>query len=136
MRKNLFTKENAAEMQKKGVEKRLANNEKRFALMRSTREQLTAIKKPDEKDLQDAEYVGVKLGKKPSVGETLIVGFLAHLKRIGDVRGFMELLKMSGMTFDQSPESIGSKENPIHVEATAVAPEQVKAISEELEGGC
>ena len=107
-----------------------------FTLMRSTRDQLTAIKKPDDEDRANAEFIGVKLGKKPTVGDTLIIGFLAHLKRIGDVRGFMEVLKMSGMTFDQSPEALGSKDNPIHVEAATVAPEQVKEISEALEGNC
>ena len=131
-----FTKENAALMQKRAVAKRLENNERRFTLMRSTRDQLTAIKKPDDEDRANAEFIGVKLGKKPTVGDTLIIGFLAHLKRIGDVRGFMEVLKMSGMTFDQSPEALGSKDNPIHVEAATVAPEQVKEIAEALEGNC
>lgn len=131
-----FTKENAALMQKRAVAKRLENNERRFTLMRSTRDQLTAIKKPDDEDRTNAEFIGVKLGKKPTVGDTLIIGFLAHLKRIGDVRGFMEVLKMSGMTFDQSPEALGSKDNPIHVEAATVAPEQVKEISEALEENC
>lgn len=131
-----ITKENAAMMQQKAVAKRLENNEKRFVLMRSTRDQLTAIKKPDEDDKANAEYIGIKLGRKPTVGDTLIIGFLAHLKRIGDVRGFMEVLKMSGMTFDQSPEALGGADNPVHVQAVAIAPKQVKEISEALEGHC
>lgn len=131
-----FTKENAALMQQRAVAKRLENNERRFTLMRSTRDQLTAIKKPDDEDRANAEFIGVKLGKKPTVGDTLIIGFLAHLKRIGDVRGFMEVLKMSGMTFDQSPEALGGSENPLNVQAVAIAPKQVKDISEALEDNC
>lgn len=135
-RKYNITKENARENQKRSIEKRLENNEKRFFLQRSTRDKLTEKKKPDEEDLANAKYVGVKLGKNPTVGETVIVAMLARLKRDGDVRGFIELLKMSGMHFDQSVDALGGAENPINVQTTTVAPEQVKEISKELEGCC
>ena len=76
---------------------------------------MTEKKKPDDEDLANAKYVGVKLGKNPTVGETVIVAMLAQLKRTGDVRGFVELLKMSGMHFDQSPESKGGSDNPFNI---------------------
>ena len=135
-RKYNITKENARDNQKKSIEKRLENNEKRFFLQRATRDKLTEKKKPDEEDLANAKYVGVKLGKNPTVGDTVIVAMLAQLKRTGDVRGFVELLKMSGMHFDQSPEALGGADNPLNVQQTVVSPKQVKEISSELEEGC
>ena len=51
-------------------------------------------------------------------------------------KAFTELARLSGLHFDQSPEAIGGADNPVHVQAVAVSPEQVKAISEELEDNC
>lgn len=54
-----------------------------------------------------------------------------------NVRGYVELLKTVGFHFDQGKEALGGAENPINVsQKTTIAPEQVKAISDALEGGC
>ncbi|MBR6448382.1 MAG: hypothetical protein IKS96_07135 [Fibrobacter sp.] len=54
-----------------------------------------------------------------------------------NVRGYVELLKTVGFHFDQSAEALGGADNPINVaQKMSIAPEQVKEISDELEGGC
>lgn len=53
-----------------------------------------------------------------------------------NVRGYVDLLKTAGFHFDQGKEALGAEDNPISVQATAIAPKQVKEISEALEDNC
>ena len=131
-----ITKENARINQEKSAKKHKENNERRFFLIRSGQDILTSKADVTDYDRTKASFVGYKYGKKATVGEKAFIDMLYQAKLDGNYKAFVELCKMSGMHFDQSQEALGSKENPIHVEAAAVAPEQVKAISEELEGGC
>lgn len=132
-----FNSETARKAQELAAKKRVENSRKRFFLIRSGQDILVQKKKVDAEDREKAKYVGVKLGKNATVAETVFVSMLADAKRRGDNKAFVELLKVAGMHFDQSPEALGGSNNPINLaNATAVPPEQVKAISDELEGGC
>lgn len=132
-----FNSETARKAQELAAKKRVENSKKRFFLIRSGQDILVQKKKVSEEDREKAKYVGVKLGKNATVAETVFVSMLADAKKRGDNKAFVELLKVAGMHFDQSPEALGGTENPINVaQKMAIAPEQVKEISEELEGNC
>lgn len=133
----MITKENSRELQKRSVEKRIENNERRFFLIRSGQDILTSKADVTDDDRMKASFVGYKYGKKATVGEKAFIDMLYQAKLDGNYKAFVELCKMSGMHFDQSPEAIGGVDNPINVaQKTTIAPEQVKEISSELEGGC
>ena len=132
-----ITKENARINQEKSAKKHKENNERRFFLIRSGQDILTSKADVTDDDWMKAAFVGYKYGKKATVGEKAFIDMLYKAKLDGNYRAFVELCKMSGMHFDQSPEALGGVDNPINVaQKTTIAPEQVKEISSELEGGC
>lgn len=133
----MITKENSREMQRRGAEKRKENNQRRFFLIRTGQDILTSKTDVTAEDKEKGAFVGYKFGKKATVGEKAFVDMLWKAKKDGNYKAYVELCKMSGMHFDQSPEALGGSDNPINVaKKVAVAPEQVKEISEELEGCC
>lgn len=136
MPKNLFTKENAQAMRERGLKVRRENAEKRNLLIERGREILNSKMDVTEDDKELAKLIGYKLGKKAPFGEVAFIRMFNAALVQGNYKAFVELGRMIGMHFDQSPEALGSKDNPIHVEAATVAPEQVKEISEALEGDC
>lgn len=131
-----FTKENASAMQKLGAAKRRENARKKNLFIEVGRNIFNSKMDVSEKVRQNAAQLGYKLGRKGTFGEIALLTMIQKALKDGNNKAFIELARLTGMHFDQSQEALGSRENPIHVEATAVAPEQVKAISEELEGGC
>lgn len=131
-----FTKENASAMQKLGAAKRRENARKKNLFIEVGRNIFNSKMDVSEKVRQNAAQLGYKLGRKGTFGEIALLTMIQKAIKDGNNKAFIELARLTGMHFDQSQEALGSRENPIHVEATAVAPEQVKAISEELEGGC
>ena len=131
-----FTRENAAEMQKLGVKKRLENAKKKNLFIEVGRNIFNSKMDVSEKVRQNAAALGYKLGRKGSFGEIALLTMIQKALKDGNNKAFIELAKLAGMHFDQSPEALGGADNPVHVQATAVAPEQIKAISEELEDGC
>ena len=131
-----ITKENAQAMQKLSVKKRLENIQKRHLLIDAGREIFNSKMDVSEKVRQNAAQLGYKLGKKGTFGEIAMLTMIQKAIKDGNSKAFIQLAQLSGMHFDQSPEALGGKDNPIHVEAIAVAPEQVKEISEALEGDC
>ena len=131
-----FTKENASAMQKLGAAKRRENARKKNLFIEVGRNIFNSKMDVSEKVRQNAAQLGYKLGRKGTFGEIALLTMIQKALKDGNNKAFIELARLTGMHFDQSQEALGSKENPIHVEAAAVAPEQVKAISEELEGGC
>lgn len=131
-----FTKENARDMQKLGAAKRRENAKKKNLFIEVGRNIFNSKMDVSEKVRQNAAALGYKLGRKGSFGEIALLTMIQKALKDGNNKAFIELARLTGMHFDQSDEALGSADNPIHIEATAVAPEQVKAISEELEGGC
>lgn len=131
-----FTKENASAMQKLGAAKRRENARKKNLFIEVGRNIFNSKMDVSEKVRQNAAQLGYKLGRKGTFGEIALLTMIQKALKDGNNKAFIELARLTGMHFDQSQEALGSRENPIHVEATAVAPEQVKAISEELEGSC
>ena len=136
--KNLrhFTSENAAKFQAMGVQKRLENQQKRNVLIDAGREILNSKMDVNDKVKAAAAMIGYKLGRKATFGEVAYLTMMQKALKDGNYKAFTELAKLSGMHFDQSPDALGGADNPVHVQAVAVAPEQVKAISEELEDNC
>lgn len=136
-RKFNITKENARINQEKSAKKHKENNERRFFLIRSGQDILTSKADVTDDDRMKAAFVGYKYGKKAAVGEKAFIDMLYQAKLDGNYKAFVELCKISGMHFDQSPEALGGVDNPINVaQKTTIAPEQVKEISSELEGDC
>lgn len=131
-----FTKENAAHYQALGVKKRLENQQKRNVLIDAGREIMNSRMKVNDKIKQAAAIIGYKLGRNPTFGEVAYITMMQKAVKDGNYKAFAELAKLSGLHFDQSVEALGGAENPINVQQTTIAPEQVKEISEELEGGC
>lgn len=131
-----ITKDNARELQELSVKKRLENAQKRRLLINAGREIFNSKMDVSEKVRQNAAQLGYKLGRKGTFGEIAMLTMIQKAIKDGNSKAFVQLAQLAGMHFDQSPEALGSKENPIHVEAATVAPEQVKEISEALEGDC
>lgn len=131
-----FTKENARAMQKLGAAKKRENALRKNLFIEAGRNIFNSKMDVSEKVRQNAAQLGYKLGRKGTFGEIALLTMIQKALKDGNNKAFIELARLVGMHFDQSAEALGSKENPIHVEATAVAPEQVKEISEALEGDC
>lgn len=131
------TTEEARRYQALGVKKRLENQQKRNLLIHAGREIFNAKMDVTDKIKAAAKLIGYKVGRKATFGEVAYLTMMHKALKDGNYKAFTELARLSGMHFDQSPEALGGVENPINVaQTTTVAPEQVKAISEELEGGC
>lgn len=131
-----ITKENAAEYQARAVQARLENARKRNVLIDAGREIMNSRMKVNEKIKQAAAIIGYKLGRNPTFGEVAYITMMQKAVKDGNYKAFSELAKLSGLHFDQSVDALGGAENPINVQTTTVAPEQVKEISKELEGDC
>mgnify|MGYP003291535075 CR=1 FL=1 len=136
MPKNLFTKENAQAMRELGLKVRRENAEKRNLLIERGREILNSKMDVTEDDKELAKLIGYKLGKKAPFGEVAFIRMFNAALVQGNYKAFVELGRMIGMHFDQSPEALGGSENPLNVQAVAIAPKQVKDISEALEDNC
>ena len=130
------TSEQAREYQKLGVQKRLENQQKRNVLIMAGREMLNSKMPVSDKVKAAAKMIGYKIGRKATFGEVAYLTMLNKALKDGNYKAFTELARLSGLHFDQSPEAIVGADNPVHVQAVAVSPEQVKAISEELEDNC
>ena len=130
------TTEQAREYQKLAVQARYENQQKRNVLIMAGREMLNSKMPVSDKVRAAAKMIGYKIGRKATFGEVAYLTMLNKALKDGNYKAFTELARLSGLHFDQSPEAIGGKDNPIHVEAATVAPEQVKEISEALEGDC
>ena len=138
MPKPFFNKENANRMREKGVEakKDKKQRDKAFKLFANY---LLGKKTVSKKDIDE---LGDDSGEfKENRKAVRVLLDLAKMRNkaidTNNVRGYIELLKAAGLHFDQSPEALGGVDNPINVaQKTTIAPEQVKEISSELEGGC
>lgn len=138
MPKKLITPETANKMREKGLEakKEKKTRERAFKLFGNY---LLGKKTVSH---QDIEELGDDTGDfKENRKAVRVLLDLAKMRNkaisTNNVRGYVELLKTVGFHFDQSPEAIGGADNPINVsQKTTIAPEQVKKISEDLEGGC
>ena len=130
------TTEQARRYQELSVQKRLENQQKRNILINAGREILNSKMDVSDKVKQAAAMIGYKLGRKATFGEVAYLTMMQKALKDGNYKAFTELAKLSGLHFDQSPDALGGADNPINVSQTVVAPEQVKQISEELEGDC
>ena len=130
------TTEQARKYQAMGVQKRIENQQKRNILINAGREILNSKMDVNDKVKAAAAMIGYKLGRKATFGEVAYLTMIQKALKDGNYKAFTELAKLSGLHFDQSPDALGGVDNPINVSQTVVAPEQVKAISDELEGGC
>lgn len=130
------TSEQAREYQKRAVIARKANKARRDLIIQCGRDIMNSKMDVSEEIQQAAARIGYKMGRKATFGEVAFLQMVNKALKDGNCKAFVELLKVSGMHFDQSPEALGGADNPVHVQAVAVAPEQVKEISEALEGDC
>lgn len=130
------TSEQAREYQKRAVIARKENKARRDLIIQCGRDIMNSKMDVSEAVKQAAAKIGYKLGRKATFGEVAFLQMINKALKDGNCKAFVELLKVSGMHFDQSPEALGGSNNPINVQATAVPPEQVRVISDELEGGC
>jgi hypothetical protein len=137
MPKKLITKENAQEYREKGLVVRRDNIDRSLA-RKEFGKLLLGKKKISKKDLQELgdDVDGFKVGKKVQRYMLDLAKIREKAIETGNVRGYIELMKMLGWHFDQSPEALGGSENPLNVQAVAIAPKQVKDISEALEDNC
>ena len=119
-----------------GLKVRRENAEKRNLLIERGREILNSKMDVTEDDKELAKLIGYKLGKKAPFGEVAFIRMFNAALVQGNYKAFVELGRMIGMHFDQSPEALGGSENPLNVQAVAIAPKQVKDISEALEDNC
>ena len=138
MPKKLITPETANKMREKGIEakKEKKTRERAFKLFGNYLLGKKTVSKHDLEELGD-DTGDFKENRKA----VRVLLDLAKMRQkaisTNNVRGYVELLKTVGFHFDQSPEALGGVDNPINVsQKTTVAPEQVKAISDALEGGC
>lgn len=131
------TTEQAREYQKLAVQARYENQRKRNVLIMAGREMLNSKMPVSDKVRAAAKMIGYKIGRKATFGEVAYLTMLNKALKDGNYKAFTELARLSGLHFDQSPEALGGTENPVNVvQTTTIAPEQVKAISDALEGGC
>ena len=84
-----------------------------------------------------AAMIGLRLGKKEKFGKVLMAKLTQDSLKKSNWKAVVELAKLAGITFDQSPEGLGGEDNPINVaNSVKVAPSRVKEISEILEEEC
>ena len=138
MPKVLFDSNTARERQVASVKSRKENIQRDKAY-RLFAKYLLAKKTVTEADLEELE--GDTEEFKVNRKTTRVLLDLAKMRQkaiaTANVRGYVELLKTVGFHFDQGKDALGGAANPINVsQKTTIAPEQVKAISEALEGGC
>ena len=138
MPKILFDSNTARERQAASVKSRKENIQRDKAY-RLFAKYLLAKKTVTEADIEELE--GDTEEFKVNRKATRVLLDLAKMRQkaiaTANVRGYVELLKTVGFHFDQGKEALGGAENPINVsQKTTIAPEQVKAISDALEGGC
>ena len=131
------TTEQAREYQKLAVQARYENQRKRNVLIMAGREMLNSKMTVSDKVRAAAKMIGYKIGRKATFGEVAYLTMLNKALKDGNYKAFTELARLSGLHFDQSAEALGGVDNPINVsQKTTIAPDQVKAISDALEGGC
>ena len=133
-----FTSKTANKFQKKAVEARKEKIQRDKAYKMFAK-YLLGKKTVTKQDIEELE--GDSEEFKENRKATRVLLDLAKMRKkaiaTSNVRGYVELLKTVGFHFDQSPEALGGVDNPINVaQKTTIAPEQVKEISSELEGGC
>lgn len=133
-----FSAKNAVEFQKRSVEARKENSQrdKAFKMFGNYLLGKKTVSHIDIEQLGD-DCQEFKENKKA----VRVLLDLAKMRKkaidTNNVRGYVELLKTVGFHFDQSAEALGGADNPINVaQKMSIAPEQVKKISEDLEGGC
>lgn len=133
-----FSSKNAKKMQERSVAARQENiqRDKAFNMFAKYLLGKKSVSRADIEELGD-DCKEFKENRKA----VRVLLDLAKMRRkaisTNNVRGYIELLKAVGFHFDQSPEALGGADNPINIaKKVAVAPEQVKEISEELEGCC
>lgn len=138
MPKKLITPETANKMREKGVEakKEKKTRERAFKLFGNYLLGKKTVSRHDLEELGD-DTGDFKENRKA----VRVLLDLAKMRQkaisTNNVRGYVELLKTVGFHFDQSPEALGGVDNPINVsQKTTIAPDQVKKISEALEGDC
>ncbi|MCF0225657.1 MAG: hypothetical protein HUK20_15430 [Fibrobacter sp.] len=84
-----------------------------------------------------ASMMGTRLGKRESFGKILMLTITQDALKKKNWKAIVELAKLAGVTFDQSPEGLGGEENPINVSnAVNVSPDRVRQISAMLEDEC
>lgn len=128
----------AQELQILSAKKKRQNAEKRRVLI-SAVQQVFCSKKTVDQGLRTIveQSFGIKLGKTAPVGLIAVTRLMTKALKDGNYKAVVELAKLGGMHFDQSPEGLGGTENPINVaSAVKVAPDRVKQISEMLENEC
>jgi len=135
-----FTKddpERAATMQARAIEKRKLNQKRRSLVIECGRDILNSKMDVPDRMKAAAKVVGYRLGRKATFGEVAFLTIIQKALKEGNYKAFIEMCRLSGMHFDQSPEALGGERNPINVQQnTTISPENVKRISEALEGGC
>lgn len=129
--------ERAAAMQARAIEKRKLNQKRRSLVIECGRDILNSKMDVPDRMKAAAKVVGYRLGRKATIGEVAFLTIIQKALKDGNYKAFIEMCRLSGMHFDQSPEALGSERNPISVQQnTTISPENVKRISEALEGGC
>ena len=132
-----FTSKTARKNQQKSVEARKEKIQRDKAYKMFARYLLNK-KTVTKKDIE--ELAGDDGEFKENKKTTRVLLDLAKMRKkaieTSNVRGYVELLKTVGFHFDQGKEALGAEDNPISVQATAIAPKQVKEISEALEDNC
>lgn len=135
-----FTKddpERAATMQARAIEKRKLNQKRRSLVIECGRDILNSKMDVSDRMKAAAKVVGYRIGRKATIGEVAFLTIIQKALKDGNYKAFIEMCRLSGMHFDQSPEALGGERNPINVQQnTTISPENVKRISEALEGGC
>ena len=134
-----FTKgdKRAVEASSKGVEARRRKAERKAVLRDAFIEILNGKMAVPDVMREGAEMIGIRLGKKEKLGKVLMAKLTQDSLKKSNWKAVVELAKMAGITFDQSPEGLGGEENPINVaNAVKVATSRVKEISDMLEDEC
>ena len=127
----------ASAMQAKSVEARKRNAKRRNLIIECGRDILNARMDVSDKKQLAAKVVGYRLGRKATFGEIAFLTIMQKALKDGNYKAFVEMCRLSGMHFDQSPEALGGEKNPFNVQQnTTIAPENVRRISEALEDGC
>lgn len=121
----------------KGAQARTRSLERRAVLRDAFIEILNGKMAVPDVMREGAEMIGIRLGKREKLGKVLMAKLTQDSLKKSNWKAVVELAKMAGITFDQSPEGLGGEANPINVaNAVKVAPGRVKEISDMLEEEC